>query len=298
MVETEIWPNLLRELVRAAVPAVLINGRISDKSFGKYKVARPFLKNILNEIDMFCMQSPTDAKRIRELGAPEDRVRTTGNMKFDIDTRGDEEKSKAMQKLLNLNSSEKLFVAGSTHKGEEEALVRAFKEVIREFPNLKLLIAPRHVERVAEVEALVRRFGLEPARVSNLYERRDTNDERRVFILDTIGQLNDIYPLATLVFIGGSLVRHGGHNPIEPAIFEKAILFGPHMSNFKDISSIFLKNEAAIQVADRKELLEKIKLLLNDDAERTKLGQNAKRVVLKSGGATRRNLDAIEEIIR
>ncbi len=281
MVETEIWPNLLKEIRQRDIASILINGRISDKSFVKYKFVRPYLKNILTKINSFCMQSDLDAKRILELGAPEDRVRITGNMKFDADIKVDFEATQRMRQRLLLNIDDQLLVAGSTHRGEERAIIKAFKELTQEFPHLKLLIAPRHIDRAGEVKALVKQY----------------TQGQKTIVLDTIGQLINAYAIATIVFVGGSLVKHGGQNPIEPAAFEKPIIFGPNMFNFKDIARLFVENRAAIQISDGEELLEKITILLKDESQRITLGKNAKKVVLEKRGAAERNLNAIVELV-
>jgi len=299
MIETEIWPNMLKEAACRSVPSILINGRISDRSFGKYKLARPFLQTTLRTISKFCMQSDADAERIVSLGALRDRVVITGNMKFDIRPLHDPAKAEEMKRLLGLAAGDKLFVAGSTHRGEEEIAVRIFKELSREFRGLKLLIAPRHVERTREIEVLIKKIGFEPIRFSYLPANRQTGKPANtIFILDTIGQLKDAYAVATLVFIGGSLVKYGGQNPIEPAIFEKPILFGPHMFNFKNITAKFLEDRAAVQVADEKELLERSRFLLIDASKRSALGKNARRMVSENRGATERNLEAIVKLIK
>jgi 3-deoxy-D-manno-octulosonic-acid transferase len=294
MVETEIWPNLLKELAGSGVPCVMVNGRISDRSIGKYRLVKPFLKGILEKVMLFCMRSQADADRIIELGAPRSRVKITGNMKFDIGPAPRSGSAKSVVASLGLKDGEKLFVAGSTHPGEDEMVLESFKAVSKELSNIRILIAPRHIERVGDVEAAVRKFGLDPVRVSEC--RGDGRSE--VFILDTIGQLNDVYSIATLVFIGGSLVRHGGHNPIEPAIFEKPIIFGPHMFNFRDTASVFVRSNAAIQVHDKEAFLEKVRILLRDEVQRKWLGENARRVVAENRGATERNLKAIKEVAR
>jgi len=309
MVETEIWPNFLAEAGRRGVPSILINGRISDRSFGKYKLVRPFLKNILAKIKVFCMQSELDAERIIRLGAPKERVRVTGNMKFDFDIKDSPDGAREMRQFLGLEAGGELLVAGSTHRGEEEAVLSAYKDLSKRFSGLKLLIAPRHVERASEVEELVRRNGFEPIRLSTVNERRTTpvrrsaereggNDERRIYVLDRIGYLTDAYSLATLVFVGGSLIKHGGQNPIEPAALGKPVLFGPYMFNFKNIAGALLSDNAAVQVYDEKDLLEKIEGLLSDRDRRSRLAANAKRVVARNRGAAERNILMIKEAIK
>lgn len=293
MIETEIWPNLLNALYRMSVPSALINGRISDRSIGKYRLARPFIKKTLNRLNIFCMQTKADAERIVELGAPSEKVKVTGNMKFDTASKRDMRPGEEIREVLNLEADEELVVAGSTHKGEEEILLEAFKELSPEFPKLKLLIAPRHIDRIGEIDRLVKRLGLEAVKVSD----GRMVGASKVLILDAIGQLNDIYSIATIVFIGGSLVRHGGHNPIEPALFEKPVLFGPHMFNFKTIASSFLSTRAAVQVTAVNDIVSECRFLLRDESERMRLGTSARSLVIKNCGAAKRNIDAIKEII-
>ncbi len=293
MVETEIWPNLLKMLAGGCVLSVLINGRISNRSIGKYRLARPFLRNTLNRIDKFCMQTKVDAERIIEIGAPSERVEVTGNMKFDLSSKGDREGAQDIKNSLGLAQDDELLVAGSTHQGEEEILLTAFKDLHKEFPRLKLLIAPRHIDRVGEIEALVKKFELGTIRVSRCQGVRVSE----VLLLDTIGSLNDIYSAATIVFIGGSLVRHGGHNPIEAAIFERAILFGPHMFNFRDIASLFLQEDAAVEVRNGEELFRNCEILLKDPSKRSRLGRRAREIVSKNRGATLSNIEAIKTLM-
>lgn len=301
MIETEIWPNLLKELARRSVPSILINGRISDASIGRYRMAKPFLKDTLRSIRSYCMQDTIDAERIVELGAPGENVRVTGNMKFDIAASPVMRSPDTIRAALGITAKDELIVAGSTHKGEEEIVAQAFRNLSREFAHLKLLIAPRHVNRVTEIERAIEKLGLTCVKVSAMNERRlgaEASTKAGILILDTIGHLNDAYSVAMIVFIGGSLVNHGGHNPIEPAIFEKPIIFGPHMFNFKYITNAFLKNRAAIQISDPEDLFEKLHHLLKNGHERTALGLNARRVVAQNRGATNKNLDAISAILR
>lgn len=309
MVETEIWPNLISELSRNSVPSMMINGRISDRSIGKYRLVRHFLKNVLFKIRVFCMQDTIDAERVVSLGAPPGRVMVTGNMKFDAEVSDNTGTRDVVRRSLGLNENDPLLVAGSTHHGEEEMIVGAFKELNSEFPQLKLLIAPRHIERVEEIERVISESGFESERVSRLNGLRtdaersgicskSANDERRIMVLDTIGHLNEAYSAATLVFVGGSLVKHGGQNPIEPAVLGRAILFGPHMFNFKYITGILLKESAALQVAGKEELIKDLKMLLKDPVKRSGLGDNAKRAIARNRGATKNNLERISEILR
>jgi len=298
MVETEIWPNLIKALSGrpGGTSMVIINGRISDRSFGKYHMARGFLRSALDRIGAFCMQSDVDAGRIVAIGASKDKVRVTGNMKFDADTAsvgsGD-----SIRSMLGLRPEEELFVAGSTHKGEEAAVLSVFKRLSQEFPGMRLLIAPRHIERSKEVEHAIRGAGFQPLRVSQAQAREDRS-ARHVFVLDTIGQLNGVFSIASLVFVGGSLVRHGGQNPLEPASFGKPILFGPHMFNFRGIADTLLKNDAAVQVGNAGELFRESAALLRDRNRARDIGWNAKRTLNANRGATLRNVEAIMKASR
>jgi 3-deoxy-D-manno-octulosonic-acid transferase len=298
MVETEIWPNLLKELSLNSVPSIMINGRISDRSIGKYRLVKPFLKKTLSMIRSFCMQDTIDAERVIELGASPDRVSVTGNMKFDAEALASFGAPDVVRRSLGLSAPDVLLVAGSTHEGEEEMVVEAFKGLIPEFPKLKLLIAPRHIDRVEEIEKIIKKSGHQSVRVSRLSEIRDKGHAARILILDTIGHLNEIYSVATLVFIGGSLVKHGGQNPVEPAVLGRAILFGPHMFNFRYITRALLKDGAALQITGREDLAKSVRMLLKDPLKRSELGDNAKRVIDRNRGATEKNLEKISEILR
>lgn len=303
MIETEIWPNVLKALRYKHVPAILINGRISDRSFGKYKLVRRFLADTLNKINLFCMQSDIDAERIKCLGARPGRVRVTGNMKFDADITMNSVRGADIKKLFALKDGDEVFVAGSTHGGEEEAVLSVYKELVKGFPGLKLVIAPRHVERASEVENMVKRLGLEAVRMTR--KRGDPVSRPGsmeslapcVYIVDAIGHLNDAYSVAEIVFVGGSLIPHGGQNPIEPALFGKPVIFGPYMFNFKAVASALLKNNGAIQVKDRKEFFMKADYLLKNKDARTSLGKNARSTIYENRGAALRNLEAVKELV-
>lgn len=309
MIETEIWPNLLHELSSDGIPAILVNGRISDRSIGKYRLVKPFLKKILSLINVFCMQDKIDAERILELGAAPEKVRVTGNMKFDARMQANIKGPGEIRSLIGLKEGEGLIVAGSTHEGEEEMMLDVFKNISADTPELKLLIAPRHVNRSAGIEKLIRSRGFEcvkfsssgaprPAENDNRGRQQRTPGARQVILLDTIGHLNEMYSIAAIVFIGGSLVKYGGHNPIEPAYFSKPIIFGPHMFNFKYITDAFLRNKAAIQVLDKEGLEEECRRLLKDEQARHTLGDNAKNTIAENAGAADRNISEIARILK
>jgi 3-deoxy-D-manno-octulosonic-acid transferase len=283
MIETEIWPNVIRALGASAVPCVMINGRISDRSIGKYRLAKPFLKGTLNSITVFCMQDDIDARRIIELGATADRVTVTGNMKFDMAMPAGLKDLTELMRSFGLKEGDKLIVGGSTHEGEESALLEAFGKLRAQFPGLKLLIAPRHVERAASIRKMI--------------EERALAADGSVILLDKIGHLNEAYSLATIVFVGGSLIEHGGQNPIEPAYLAKPILFGRHMFNFKYVTKALLGEKAVMQVFSVEDLYEKLKVLLEDANLRKELGERAKKVIENNTGATAKNITRIGEVL-
>lgn len=294
--ETEIWPNLIWRLEREKVPIILVNGRISDQSFKGYKIVRFLLKGILRKISLFCMQTERDKKRILSLGVLKEKVFLTGNMKFDtIDYRDFEEDYRDYRQKLDLKSTEELIVAGSTHPGEEEIILEVYEKLSVDFPSLKLLIAPRHPERAGNIAVLAIKHGFNPVRISQLTNQ--PTGQKIIFILDTIGKLISFYAISTVIFVGGSLVKRGGHNILEPAFFRKPIIFGPYMFNFRDICDLFLSNKAAIKVDNKQELFEEVKNLLDNPSEKEELGKRARILILENQGAVEKNISLIRSLI-
>lgn len=293
--ETEIWPNLITCLWKKKIPVAVVNARISDGSFRGYFMLKVFLKPLLNKICLFCAQTQTDADRLAAIGAKVDKIKVTGNMKFDLNGCEFSEKNyKNYKEKLAITAKEKLLVAGSTHPGEEKIILEAYKSLLTNFPDLKLLIAPRHPERAEEISVLIRGFGFEPVRISVLNPANPTNP---IFILDTIGELLNYYAIADIVFVGGSLIKKGGHNILEPASLAKPVIFGQFMFNFRDTASLFLKNSAAMQVNNTKELRDKISVLLSDENLGISMGKNAQKVIKENLGATQRNIKLIETLV-
>ncbi len=292
--ETEIWPNLITALYKSGIPIAVLNTRISDRSFRGYSVVKCLLKPILNKITIFCAQSENDCSKLIALGVSLDKIKVTGNMKFDqtltqaLDTAD-------YKKRLGLKEGERLFVAGSTHPGEEGILLNAFRELLNKFPNLRLLLAPRHPERAYEVYSLVKRFGFKPQRVSLLSPEMPPNDV--VFILDTVGELVTFYALCDVAFVGGSLVKKGGQNILEPASVEKPVIFGPYMFNFRDIAQAFLNNRGAFQVHGQKDLVARVSELLGDHQKAAQLVKHAREIILNNRGATDKNVALVREFI-
>src|SRR5688572_11018467 len=279
MMETEIWPNLLRECQRRGVKTVLVNGRISYRSFPRYRLIKPFFRRVLGDIDRFCVQGEESARRLVQLGADPSRVTVTGSLKFDsldaIPTPG--RGPERVLRFFRLSPNRPVLVAGSTLKGEEEAVIRSFNRLRRHAHGPLLILAARHPERFADVERLCRQEGLSTVRRSEL--PIDAEPRADAVILDTIGELAQLYQLATVVFVGGSLVPAGGHNILEPAVFGKPIVFGPHMQNFAEIADAFLRNGAAVQVRSDRELEEAVVSLMGDPVRRARLGAAARALV-------------------
>jgi 3-deoxy-D-manno-octulosonic-acid transferase len=297
--ETEVWPNLIACLYKRRIPTLIVNGRISDASVGGYAVAKFMLKPVINKLNLICAQSEQDSRRFKDaLGASAEIIRVTGNMKFDIpipelrDSAGF-----ALRKDMAMYPQDKLLVCGSTRPGEEITILVAYKKLLREFSGLKLVLAPRHPERSREVSLLASKSGFNGVLVSRLPYECAACLTQPVFILDTIGNLLEFYKIADIVFVGGSLVSLGGHNILEPALFSKPVIFGPHMFNFRDISSLFREEKAGIMVNDGKELCEAVAGLLNSPHDARVLGERAAELIRKNRGATSRNLAEIRKLI-
>jgi len=298
--ETEIWPNFLRECQLRRIPVLLINGRISDRSLLWYRKIRWFMKKTLAYFSYCCMQSQIDLERIRSLGAPLEKTGVCGNLKYEMYSPDDlEEKIEAYRVLLDLKSSSFLVVAGSTMKGEESLVLSAFQELRRNSPHALLLLAPRHPERFKEIEQLLREHPFHFIRRSAI-SAKDQPDPTRapdVILLDTMGELATLYALADVVFIGGSLVPTGGHNLLEPALFSKAVLFGPSMSNFREMAEHFLRKQAAFQVANESALAGKFIELYQDPALRQQMGRNGYQILTAHRGATQCLVNRIEALL-
>ncbi len=306
--ETEIWPNLITYLFKQNIPVVVVNGRISDSSFKGYSLIKFLIKPILNKISLFCVQTARDAERLFYLGVAQEKVKVTGNLKFDALRVSPQPAEKRRE--LGLTDQEKLLVCGSTHAGEEEIILEAYKNLLAEFPYLRLFITPRHPERAIEIERLMLKFNFQPLMISQIDLRPLTSGlytppyriggcsaycGKPMFILDTIGQLLDYYAIADIVFVGGSLIRKGGHNILEPASLSKPVIFGPYMFNFRDIADLFIEHQAAIRVRNGSELQERIRFFLRQPGEAQALGQKAKELVLRNQGATQKTCQYLKE---
>ena len=295
--ETEIWPNLITCLYKMQIPVVTVNGRISDSAYRGYRLIKFFIRPILRMVKQFCVQSDLDAWRLKSLGVDQQRIQVTGNAKFDIRLDAHLElNALTCRAKLWLGQEDKLLVCGSTHPGEEELIFIAYQKLLPDFDKLKLLIAPRHPERSREIFRLAAGRGFTPLFISNISGPRPVWANRPVFILDTIGELFNYYSAADIVFVGGSLVKKGGHNILEPASLKKPIIFGPQMFNFRQISELFLANQAALMALDSQGLADKVKELLNNSILARGLVQRAYELIIKNCGATLKNIQIIQQL--
>jgi 3-deoxy-D-manno-octulosonic-acid transferase len=298
MMETEIWPNLLHACRRQGVKTILVNGRISSRSYPRYKLLRGFFRRVLAHVDRFAMQSDESARRIIDIGADPARVSVTGSLKFESLETPAAVAGRGVSRVLRFFRMAPLrpvIIAASTMKGEERFVLEAFAAVRRAQPSALLVIAPRKPERFGEAEALARAEGLRVVRRTEL--AIDAEPRADVVILDTIGELAPLFQIATLVFVGGSLVDHGGHNILEPAVHGKPIVFGPHMQNFTEIADTFLRNQAAVRVEDGAAFTAAVVRLIGDPVERARLGAAARALVEANRGAKPRTLDAIADLL-
>jgi 3-deoxy-D-manno-octulosonic-acid transferase len=296
LAETEIWPNLLRSLGRRKVPILLFNGRISEESFRRYLPFKFFFSRCLSYVTRFFMQTEEDRDRIARIGAPFERTRVTGNIKFDHAAPSlDQASAGTLASSIGLREKEKVIIAGSTHPGEEEILLQSFKDLKKAEPDLLLILAPRHLERLEEVERTLRKAPVFYRRRSSLCGKEEGRPE--VILLDTMGELMGLYSLGTLCFIGGSLVPVGGHNPIEPLLFRKCVLFGPHMFHFAEISRGLVDAGGAVQVKGAEDLALQLRHLLSDEGARNEVGEKGYQFLQRHRGAVERIFQEIKPFL-
>jgi len=288
---TEIWPNLIHAVKATGAGIALTNGRFSPKHLGQYRWLFSLVGNPLQHLDLLLMREEDEAERARGLGAPPERVFVTGNTKFDalVPTQAGEDA--ALREALGLPGEEEgvpVWLAGSTHEGEEAALLEVFRRLLERFPTLRMVIAPRYIDRSGRVVGLAQAAGFEVGRRSVAGEAG-----RRVMVLDTIGELARAYRLATLVFVGGSFIPRGGQNILEPAAQGKPVLFGPHMENFQDSVRVLL-GRGGLQAKDPEHLHQVLAELLSKPGAVAHLGGLAQASVRQVSGASVRNVDHLE----
>ena len=301
VMETELWPRFFRECRRACVPVALVNGRVSEKSFGRYKLVKPFIRRVLADLSLAAAQSEADAERLVRLGLPRERTRVTGNVKFDIEEAAGEPLTEELRRRFCPGKDRPLVVAASTHAPEERVVLEALKLLNAEASRPRLLVAPRHPERFAEVAALIEASGLSWSRRSD--EPRDSDAACDVVLLDSIGELRAVYPLAEVVFVGGSIAPVGGHNVLEPALSARAVVTGTHTSNFKAIVAALLEQKALVQLPDADDeeaprvLAAALGELLGDETKRRRTGERARAVLEQNRGATARTVELLAPLL-
>ena len=295
-VETELWPNLLWHLRRRGVPTALVNGRLSSRSFVRQQWApvRSFYRTMLQTLSLCLMQSDRDVDRIVALGAEASRVRRTGNIKFDQPIPAAVEGG-TLRVHLGLRDTDQLFVAGSTHPGEEETLVECYRALVTRCPSAVLLLAPRHIERAESVEAMIRARGIAVQRRSTIRQAGvSPSTGPRVVVLDSRGELATIYREAVVAFVGGTLVPIGGHNLLEPAQWAKPVLFGPYTDHCAEIADLLIQAGGGRRVLQAEDLTREVLALFSNDEERGRIGRSARQVVEQNQGALQRTLEAID----
>lgn len=295
-VETELWPNFFKMARKLHIPVMMVNGRISDKSVTRYRHLHSVLDDMIGTVTKFAMQSPIDAEYIIRLGADPKLVTVTGNTKFD-QTYTDvspEEKQRIIHEM-GLDDNQGIFLAGSTHKGEEEAVLQAFCAVREKFPKAKLVIAPRDILRSAEIQSICRHYGLQ-ATTRTALQKQPAQDHDAV-ILDTIGELGKVYSIGDVIYVGGSLVPHGGHNILEPAAHGKAIIVGYNMFNFKDTHVLFSKRNACLTVNNAKELTREVVGLFCNGEHRRQMEAETLAIVRENKGASRKSAVILHEML-
>jgi 3-deoxy-D-manno-octulosonic-acid transferase len=293
LLELEIWPNFLLSTNRRGIPVFLVNGRITEKSVRGYRWLQRLIPEPLDRIGLYAVQTPVYRDRFLALGVPPGRVFVTGSMKLDtVDTEGAEALRSEFAGILRLSPGDWVLIAGSTHEDEEEAALSAFRAVAERDPRARLVLAPRHLERLGAVEAAVRAAGFRPVRRTALRAGSGAGAEP-VVVLDTMGELRSVYAAADVVFVGGSLVPHGGQNVLEPAGLGKAVLTGPHTWNFEEVVEALASAGGIEVVQDAAALRDAVVRLHGDRGEAARRGAAAREAVLRGKGATKRTLDLV-----
>ncbi len=293
LMESELWPRMLVEAERAGIPVIVVNGRISNRSWPRYRALRRLWRPLLRKLTLVLTQSEEDRIRFAELGVPVDAIRSAGNLKYDV--RAAEESPVTRELRKHLPQHPQVIVAGSTLEGEERLLLDAFRELLLELPELRLVLAPRHPERFRTVERIIEEAKFPLIRRSEWMQQPQPVPPGSVFLLDSVGELASVYSLASVAFVGGSLVPWGGHNPLEPAQFAVPIVMGPHIANFRAMVAILLEQEG-IRVTPPERLESALHELLTSPTAQ-QMGLHARRVFEEQAGASQECFLAIQKIL-
>ncbi|MEF3255823.1 MAG: 3-deoxy-D-manno-octulosonic acid transferase [Deferribacterales bacterium] len=289
IVETEIWPNIIYNAKKFGIPTILVNGRMSEKSKNRYKLLNGIIKNILNNFKMIIVRDEEDAKRFKELGVEEERLRIAGNIKFDIDI-----DNKVLEKgnyFKSIIGERKIFTAGSTHEGEEEIILKVFKTINS---NLLLVVAPRDPLRSKDIIELVKKFGLKGLLRTEIEQY---NSSINVIVVDTLGELLSFYSISDVAFVGGSLVKKGGHNPLEPLLYGVPTCAGEYIYNFSELYSILTKKGLLKKVKNESELRDVVNEFLSGSVKMSDLYKRITNFINENRGATDKVCLIIYDII-
>ena len=293
LVEAEVWPNMTAFAHGRRIPLALVNARLSPRSEARFRRFRRLIVPYFRRLDLVCVQEEKDVTRWKSLGVPNDRIRVVGSIKFDPEeAESNPETPHTVLRTLGIDLHRPVLLAGSTHQGEEEILGRIFLALRRDFQDLFLIIAPRHIERLREIEADLRTLGLTVAR------RSQSNASAPVdcLLLNTVGELRDWYAVATVVFVGKSLTARGGQNPVEAIVANRPVVFGPHMENFAALSEALIASAGALQLPNERALQIALSTLLRNSAERERLVAAARRVLDHHRGATERTAVLLQNL--
>ncbi len=298
IMETELWPNLFYYCRKKNVPVIIVNARMSEKSVNGYRYFPSLTRATLQDISLIVAQEKRDAKRFVRLGADADKVSIVGNLKFDIHfPHSIHEQAKSLRRYFSMSGTDinrPIWIAASTHEGEEKIILNAFERILEKHPKCLLIIAPRHPERSENVRALCGRGNLE---VLSKSDNKEFNENIKVFILDTLGELPMYYASADVAFVGGSLTEAGGHNMLEPACLGLPVIMGPHVFNFQAISQLLIDEGAAWRVANVYELSSIVSDLLSDANLRASVGERGRNVVLRNRGNVKKIMESIMSLI-
>ncbi len=297
LAELELWPNLIWAAKKHGAKVAVVNGRLSDRSFRGYCRIRPLVARLLQSLDSIAAQNDEYADRFCQLGARPDTVQRTGSIKFDgAQTDRDNPKTRQLAELAGIRPDDIVFLAGSTQESEEQLALEVYRELVPAYPQLRLIVTPRHPERFQEVAELLERSGVAWQRRSRL-EASGGDPQARVLLVDAIGELGAWWGTARIAFVGGSMGTRGGQNMIEPAAYGAAVSFGPHTSNFRDVVALMLQREAAVVVADREQLAAFVRRCLAEPAFADELGQRARQLVLEQLGAADKTCRLLQSLM-